>query len=151
MSTQILPEQILQEEKTDNGEDLFTWKKTEPKPAIVYTNEQDVKWNLEGMARLERNELMQLHNNVILSTLQSTFVLRSENTQELTERLDMKWKEVVIFLDDLYMANPAILNTMAKKLITASLKGVANLKSIFQKDSQIEYLDNMIEHVKLAS
>ncbi len=143
--------QILQEEKTEDGENLFTWGKTEPKPAIIYTNEEDVIWNLEAMARLEKNELMQLHNNVILSTLQSTFVLRSENTEELTERLDMKWAELVVFLDNLYLSNPAILNTMAKKLIKKSLKGIANLKSIFQKDVQIAYLDNMIEHTKLAS
>ena len=143
MSTQILPEQ-----KTEGGEDFMTWKKTEPKPAIIYTNKEDVKWNLEGMARLERNELMQLHNNVILSTLQSTFVLRSKNTEELTERLDLKWAELVIFLDNLFLSNPAILNTMSKKLIRDSLKGVANLKSIFQRNAQIAYLDNIVNSVK---
>ncbi len=143
MSTKILPEK-----KSEQGEDLFHYTKTAPKPPIIYTNEQDIQWNLERMADLKRNEIMQLYKNVIMSTLQSTFVLRSTNTDELTERLDLKWLEVISFLDNLYLDNSAILNTIPKKIVKKSLIGVANLKSIFQTDAQIAFLDNLIEHVE---
>lgn len=141
---------MSKEKEQEQGEDFFTYTKTEPKPAIVYTHEQNFKWNLERLVDLNNNELLQLENNVIQSALQSSFVLRNENTEELQGRLDSYWTETMKFLETLYLSNPAILNTLSKKTIKKSLRGVENLKSIFQRNAQIEYLDNIIASVKEA-